>query len=38
MATTDARPGFKLPWSTERPESDSTDEPAATRPTSPSRA
>ncbi len=25
MATTDARPGFKLPWSTERPESDSTD-------------
>jgi hypothetical protein len=25
MATTDARPGFKLPWSTDRPESDSTD-------------
>ena len=30
MATTDARPGFKLPWSTDRTESDSTDEPAAT--------
>jgi hypothetical protein len=29
MATTDARPGFKLPWSTDRTESDSTDEPAA---------
>jgi hypothetical protein len=28
MATTDARPGFKLPWSTDRTESDSTDEPA----------
>ena len=30
MATTDARPGFKLPWSTDRTESDSTGEPAAT--------
>jgi hypothetical protein len=40
MATTDARPGFKLPWSTDRTESDPTDaaeaspaptdEPAAT--------
>ena len=29
MATTDARPGFKLPWSTDRTESDSTGEPAA---------
>ena len=29
MATTDARPGFKLPWSTDRTESDSTDEPGA---------
>ena len=28
MATTDARPGFKLPWSTDRTESDSTAEPA----------
>ncbi len=28
MATTDARPGFKLPWSTDRTESDSTDEHA----------
>ena len=30
MATTDARPGFKLPWSTDRTEPDSNDEPAAT--------
>ena len=25
MATTDARPGFKLPWGSDRSESDSTD-------------
>jgi nicotinate-nucleotide--dimethylbenzimidazole phosphoribosyltransferase len=34
MATTDARPGFKLPWSTERTESDSTDAAAEASPAS----